>query len=165
MDSQHATQLASPTLHLTHAQYEAIVAHCFDGFPDEACGLLAGPLTGSGAGTDPTGAEPTGEVTAVYPCENAAHSARVYRISGKDLMSATLDASKRGDEIVSVWHSHTHTDAYPSPTDVDQAMEAQRLERPWLYAIVSLKYGEPVLRAYWIRERRIIEVAVEVGHP
>ncbi|HEY7106274.1 MAG TPA: M67 family metallopeptidase, partial [Acidimicrobiia bacterium] len=107
--------------------------------------------------------EPTGEVTAVFPCENAAHSAKLYRIGGRDLVRATLDASARGEEIVAVWHSHTHTDAYPSPTDVAQATEAQQLERPWLYPIVSLKDGEPVLRAYWLRDGTIGEVPVEVG--
>jgi proteasome lid subunit RPN8/RPN11 len=146
--------LGSPTLRLTAAQYDAVIAHCYDRYPDEACGLLAGPLADG---------EPTGEVTAVYPCENAAHSARVYRVGGRDLMRATLDAHARDEEIVAVWHSHTHTDAYPSRTDVEQAMEAQKLERPWLYPIVSLKYGEPVLRAYWLRHGTIEEVPVEVS--
>jgi proteasome lid subunit RPN8/RPN11 len=148
------TELGSPTLRLTRAQYDAVIAHCYDGYPEEACGLLAGPLV-----DDTT----TGEVTAVYPCENAAHSARVYRIGGRDLMRSTLDANRRDEEIIGVWHSHTHTDAYPSPTDVEQAMEAQKLERPWLYPIVSLKYGEPVLRAYWIRDLTITEVATEIS--
>jgi proteasome lid subunit RPN8/RPN11 len=148
------TDLGSPTLRLTRAQYETVVAHCLDCFPEEACGLLVGPLEGD---------EPTGEITAVFPCENAAHSAKLYRIGGRDLVRATLDASSRGEEIVAVWHSHTHTDAYPSPTDVAQAVEAQQLERPWLYPILSLKNGEPVLRAYWVRGGEISEVPVEVG--
>jgi proteasome lid subunit RPN8/RPN11 len=147
--------LGFPTLRLTGAQYDAVIAHCYDGFPDEACGLLAGPLADG---------EPTGEVTAVYPCENAAHSARVYRVGGRDLMRAMFDANARDEEIIAVWHSHTHTDAYPSRTDVEQAMEAQKLERPWLYPIVSLKYGEPVLRAYWLRDGTIEEVPVEVSN-
>ena len=33
--------LGSPTLRLTRAQYEAVVAHCLDCVPEEACGLLA----------------------------------------------------------------------------------------------------------------------------
>jgi len=148
------TEFGTPTLRLTRAQYEQVIAHCHAGFPDEACGLLAGPLRDG---------EPTGEVTAVYPCENAAQSTRVYRVGGRDLVRATIDANARGEEIVAVWHSHTHSDAYPSRTDVEQAMEAQKLERPWLYPIVSLKSDEPVLRAYWLRDDTITEVRVEVG--
>jgi proteasome lid subunit RPN8/RPN11 len=66
-------------------------------------------------------------------------------------------AEDRGDDIVGVWHSHTHTDAYPSATDVRQAVDDA-----WIYAIVSLKYGDPVLRAYRIVGGAIAEVAVEV---
>jgi proteasome lid subunit RPN8/RPN11 len=135
----------SGTLRLTHAQYDTVISHCFDGFPDEACGLLAGPL---GAG----------EVTAAYPCANADASARTYTVDSRDYLRAMRDAESRGDEIIGVWHSHTHTDAYPSPTDVRQAVDPA-----WWYVIVSLKHGEPVLRAFLIRDETIAEVPVEVG--
>ena len=94
-------------LRLTHAQYDTVISHCFDGFPDEACGLLAGPLQ---AGTT----DATGEVSAAYPCENADRSARTYTVDSRDYLRAMRDAEGRGDEIIGVWHSHTHTDAYPS---------------------------------------------------
>ena len=135
----------SPTLRLTHAQYDTVISHCFDGFPDEACGLLAGPLG-------------TGEVRAAYPCENADASARTYTVDSRDYLRAMRDAESRGDEIIGVWHSHTHTDAYPSPTDVRQAVDPA-----WWYVIVSLKHGEPVLRAFLIEAETITEVPVEVG--
>jgi [CysO sulfur-carrier protein]-S-L-cysteine hydrolase len=143
-----ASELASPALRLTHAHYETVIAHCFDGFPDEACGLLAGPLEG---------AVPTGEVTTAYPCRNADGSARTYTVDSRDLLAAMRDAESRGDEIVGVWHSHTHTDAYPSATDVRQAVDPS-----WCYVIVSLKHGEPVVRGYLIRDGVIAEVPVQV---
>ena len=135
----------SPSLRLTHAQYDTVISHCFDGFPDEACGLLAGPLG-------------TGDVHGAYPCENADASARTYTVDSRDYLRAMRDAESRGDEIIGVWHSHTHTDAYPSPTDVRQAVDPA-----WWYVIVSLKHGEPVLRAFQIQAETITEVAVEVG--
>ena len=116
-------------LRLTLAQYETVVSHCFDGFPDEACGLFAGPLDGSSA-------VGTGEVTAAYPCQNADQSARTYTVDSRDYLRAMRDAESRGTEIIGVWHSHTHTDAYPSPTDVRQAVDPG-----WWYVIVSLKHG------------------------
>ena len=142
---------ASPILRLTHAQYEVVISHCFDGFPDEACGLFAGPLA-------PDAAVGTGEVTAAHPCQNADKSARTYTVDSRDYLAAMRDAESRGDEIIGVWHSHTHTDAYPSPTDVRQAVDPG-----WWYAIVSLKQGEPVLRAFQIRDETITEVPVQVG--
>ncbi len=140
---------AQPTLVLDVEQYRSVVAHCYDGLPDEACGVLAGPLTPAG--------EPTGVVTEVYPCVNADASARTYTVDSRDLLRAMRDAESRGDELIGVWHSHTHTDAYPSATDVRQAVDPA-----WIYVLVSLKRAEPSLRAYRIRGDEITEVAVEV---
>ena len=138
---------ADPTLRLSTVQYEQIVAHCYDGLPDEACGLLAGPL-------DP-GGEPTGTVSAVYPCVNADASARTYTVDSRDYLRAWRDAQARGEELIGVWHSHTHSDAYPSDTDVRQAFEPG-----WVYALVSLRHAEPVLRGYRIRSGVVTECAV-----
>jgi proteasome lid subunit RPN8/RPN11 len=141
---------ADPVLRLTPAQYRTVVAHCYDGLPDEACGLLAGPVTADG--------DPTGVVTAVYPCRNADQSARTYTVDSRDLIKAMRDAESRREALIGVWHSHTHSDAYPSDTDVRQAMEPQ-----WLYVLVSLKHAEPVLRAYRIREGVVAECEVVVA--
>ncbi len=144
-----STRFATPTLRLSVEQHQRIVAHCYDGLPDEACGLLAGPMSAG---------EPTGYVSAVYPCRNADASARTYTVDSRDLLHAMRAAEASGNELVGVWHSHTHTDAYPSPTDVRQAVDPA-----WWYAIVSLKHGEPVLRAFQIQAGTIDEVPVQVG--
>ena len=47
-----------------------------------------------------------------------------------------------GWELIGVWHSHTHTLAYPSPTDIDQAPDPD-----WHYVLVSLSDVEPVSAA------------------
>jgi proteasome lid subunit RPN8/RPN11 len=142
-----STRFAEPTLRLSVDQYQQIVARCYDGLPDEACGLFAGPLLAGG--------EPTGYVTRVYPCRNADASARTYTVDSRDLLHAMRDAEASGTELVGVWHSHTHTDAYPSDTDVRQAVDPT-----WVYVVVSLKHGEPVLRAYRIREGGVAETQV-----
>src|SRR5262249_53332189 len=68
---------ASPTLRVTTGQFETIVSHCYRGLPNEACGMLAGPMVGS---------EPIGDVTDVYPCRNADESARTYTVDSGDLL-------------------------------------------------------------------------------
>jgi proteasome lid subunit RPN8/RPN11 len=141
---------AQPTLRLTETQYVTIIGNCYDGLPNEACGLLVGPL-----GDD---ARPTGVITEVRPCRNADASAVTYTVDPRDMLGAMRAAEARGDEVVGVWHSHTHTEGYPSPTDVRQAVDPA-----WWYVIVSLKQGEPVLRAFQIRGESITEVPVEVG--
>lgn len=140
---------ATPTLRLTAEQYATILSHCFDGVPDEACGILTGPIDGL---------EPTGEIAEARPCRNADASARTYTVDSRDLLAAMRAAEEHGHEIVGVWHSHTHTDAYPSLTDVRQAVDPA-----WVYVIVSLKQDAPVLRAYRIREGEIAEVPVAVA--
>jgi proteasome lid subunit RPN8/RPN11 len=139
-------------LRLTESQYRTVIASAYDGYPDEACGLLLGPMAGG---------EPTGVVSEARPCRNEAASSLVYRIDGRDQLAAMRAAEARGEDIVGCWHSHTHTDAYPSVTDVEQA----QWYPDWVYVLVSLKYEEPVLRAYRIVDGRIIEVpvALEAG--
>lgn len=124
--------------------WAGILGHSYDGLPDEACGLLAGP-----PGTDRT--------TAFYPCRNAAESSRVYTVDPKDHLRADRDAESRGLTINGVVHSHTHTAAYPSPTDVEQAPDPA-----WHYVIVSLRDEAPVTRSYRIVDDSIDEEVVSV---
>ncbi len=141
---------ASPTLRLSSEQHEAVIAHCHARVPEEACGLFAGPVDGSG--------EPTGVVDTVYATTNTEASARTYTVDSRDLIKAMRDAESRGLGLIGVYHSHTHTDAYPSATDVRQASYPE-----WIYALVSLKDPEPVVRAYRIRDGEIAEVQVVVS--
>jgi [CysO sulfur-carrier protein]-S-L-cysteine hydrolase len=146
------TTFANPTLRLSRDQYERIVGHCYDGLPDEACGLLVGPVVGPY-----TAREASGTVSEVFPAVNADRSARTYTVEGKDYLRASRAADDLGHEIIGVWHSHTHTDPYPSPTDVRQAVDPM-----WVYVIVSLRDEVPMLRAYRIRDERIAECAVVI---
>lgn len=143
---------ATPTLRLTAEQYERILGHCYAGLPDEACGLLVGAVVG------PLDArEATGVVSEVFPAANADASARTYTVDGRDYLRASRAADELGHEIVGVWHSHTHTDPYPSPTDVRQAVDPM-----WIYVIVSLRDEAPMLRAFRIRDGDVGECAVEL---
>lgn len=132
-------------LELTRRTWNEMVGLAYDGLPDEACGLLAGPPG-------------TSRVTRFYPCRNAAESAKVYTIDPKDHLRADRDADDRGLEIIGVMHSHTHTDAYPSPTDVAQAPDPG-----WHYVIVSLRAEAPTLRSYRIIDGTIDEEVVSVA--
>ena len=135
---------SDPVLRLSPSGYRQIVGHALDGLPLEACGLLAGRPGGD-------------KVLAVYPCGNVAASARVYTVDPLDHLRADRDAESRGMEIIGVYHSHTHTEAYPSPTDVAQAPDPA-----WCYVIVSLKDPEPVLRSYRITDGTIREEPVQL---
>lgn len=133
-------------LRLDRASYLTILAHALDGIPDEACGLMAAPADGDG-----------GDIRAIYRCRNAAASARVYEIHPLDHLHADRDAEAGGLQITGVYHSHTHTEAWPSPTDVAQAPDPD-----WHYVVVSLRLPEPVLRSFRIVDGQIDEEPVLV---
>ncbi len=204
--------------------WERVVAHCLDGLPLEACGLLAGVETpggvgpgaigacsegagsegagSEGAGSERAGSEragsegagaarPTGvgpgpieagearaaevgagwlgangerrrhedltvaEVREVYPAANTALSARLYTVEPKDLLRADRAAERAGWSLIGVWHSHTHSPAYPSPTDIAAAPDPL-----WHYVVVSLSDTEPVLRSYRIVGGQVMEEPV-----
>jgi proteasome lid subunit RPN8/RPN11 len=129
-------------LRLTETAYQQMVAHAWEGLPDEACGLLAGP-PGASAGRT------------FYPCRNTAASSKLYTVDPGDHLRADRDAEANGHELIGVMHSHTHTDAYPSPTDVANAPDPG-----WHYLIVSLRDEAPVLRSYRIVDGNITEEPV-----
>lgn len=117
--------------------FAEMVGHAYDGYPLEACGLLIG----------------RGEsVERFVGCTNEAASARVYTIPPKELLRAERSAEDDGLEIIGVFHSHTHTEPYPSPTDVEQAPDPA-----WHYVIVSLKRDAPEVRSYRIVDGQIAE--------
>jgi [CysO sulfur-carrier protein]-S-L-cysteine hydrolase len=131
-------------LQLTRRAWNEMVGHAYDGLPDEACGLLAGPPG-------------TSKVTAFYPCRNAAASSKLYTVEPTDHLHADRDAEGKGLEIVGVMHSHTHTEAYPSPTDLAQAPDPG-----WHYVIVSLRAEAPTLRSFRIVDETSTEEVVTV---
>lgn len=133
-------------LHLPHAVHLEMVAHCLDGFPEEACGLLGGDAA-------------SGRVELCYPTANVATSARVYTVDPKQHLKADRDAEGRGLSIIGVFHSHTHTDAYPSATDVAAAPDPD-----WHYVLVSFRDSAPVVRSYRIVEGNIREEEVVLVH-
>jgi [CysO sulfur-carrier protein]-S-L-cysteine hydrolase len=123
--------------------FDEMIGHAYDGYPLEACGLLVGRGD---------------RVERFVACTNEAASARVYTIPPMELLRAERAAEDDSLEIIGVFHSHTHSDPYPSPTDVDQAPDPG-----WHYVIVSLKREAPETRCYRLVDGVISEERVAVG--
>src|SRR5690606_27778378 len=75
------TGMVPAVLHLTRRTWAEMIGHAYDGLPDEACGLLAGPPG-------------TGRCEVFYPCRNAAASSKVYTIDPRDHLRADRDADE-----------------------------------------------------------------------
>jgi proteasome lid subunit RPN8/RPN11 len=136
------SESAIPSLNVPQSVLDAIGKHAIACYPEEACGLLVG----AGA---------TNTVLEFHATENVARSARVYTINPKQHMVIDRDAEDRGLEVVGVVHSHTHTEAYPSSTDVAQAPDPT-----WHYMIVTLKRGVPEPRNFRIINGVITETPI-----
>ena len=139
-----------PVFRVSSRAYAEIVGLALDGYPLEVCGLLAGPpANGGGAG---------GNGAVFYPCRNTDESARVYTIDPRDHLAAERDVDDRDWEINAVVHSHTHSEPYPSPTDVAAAPDPS-----WHYLIVSLKRESTEVRSYRIVDGEIASEQLVVG--
>ncbi len=130
-------------LTLSAAQREALLAACVRALPDEGCGLLLGT--------------PDGVVREVMASPNVAASAKLYEIEPRVLLRAFRRADEAGWDVLGVFHSHTHSAAYPSPTDVRQAPDPA-----WHYLIASLRDAPGDLRSFRINDQEVREEDVVV---
>lgn len=136
---------------LTGEVYAAMIERALTQAPQEACGLF-------------TGAPGTLYVDDYHPMANAAEPDKAwkrYKLDSQEQLAIEGAADTAGRAVLGVMHSHTHTTAYPSPTDVEDASDADPFG-VWIFVIVSLKHPDPVLRAYRIMDNQITEVPVEV---
>jgi len=126
---------------LTIAQelVDAIVAHARADHPDEACGVIAGPV-----GTDTP--------TRVIPMVNAARSPTFYEFDSVDLLRLYREMDDNDEIPVVIYHSHTHTEAYPSRTDISLAGEPGAH-----YVLVSTRETGNEDGPYEFRSYRIID--------
>jgi proteasome lid subunit RPN8/RPN11 len=125
--------------------HDQMVCHALDGYPLEVCGLLAG------AAHEPA----TGRVVDVIPTDNVAASSRIYEVDPRAMLRADREAEAAGGQLIGVYHSHTHTEAKPSETDIRQAPDPD-----WHYLLVSLRDGHPSVRSWRIRAGNIEEERV-----
>jgi len=133
---------------------DEMVEHAMQGLPNEACGLLAGTARSGPANVS---------VEHFYPMTNEDQSPLKYRLNPKEQDQVTEEIDRKGWEPVGLFHSHTHTRAYPSPTDIDLS-QGPRIFWPNVnFVLVSLADRErPDVRAYIITDEGVDEQEVVV---
>jgi proteasome lid subunit RPN8/RPN11 len=126
---------------------DAIVAHVRRDHPDEACGIVAGPV-----GSD----RPVRHL----PMTNAERSPTFFRFDSLEQLRVWREMDDRDEEPVVIYHSHTATEAYPSRTDLDLAAEPQAH-----YLLVSTRDEDVEIRSFRIVDRVVTEeeVAIDGG--
>ncbi len=132
-------------LAIDRATFHALVEHAWSDFPYEVCGLLGRRDDGS---------------FVHWRIENAERSMTYYVMDPKQLLRAMREIEDEGWELV-IYHSHTHTRAYPSETDIRLAAYPEAT-----YAIVTLQDRDaPDVRAFRIVDGVVTERPVRVVEP
>jgi len=131
---------------------EAIVALAWAEYPNEMCGLIVG---------DRPAAE-GGRALRFEPTRNKAASPYRYEIDPDDLLRLTIATDDADEAFWAIVHSHTHTPAVPSPTDIGLAFYPDSL-----YILISLSpteadstTGGPGIRAWRIVDGEVREVQI-----
>ena len=108
-----------------------MIAHAREEAPNECCGLLVGP---------------PGRIDEVVRCTNLDVSPVRYRLDPKRHIDTNKRLRHTSRAVVGVYHSHPHSPAVPSESDV---AEAHYPEFVWI--VVSLADAQaPDVRAYTI---------------
>lgn len=124
---------------------DGIMAHARRDHPEEACGVVAGPV-----GSD--------RPERLIPMDNAERSMTFYRFDAMEQLRVWRQMDARDEEPVVIYHSHTATEAYPSRTDVSFAGEPGAH-----YVLVSTR--EPAfdeIRSFRIVDGEVTEEPVRV---
>jgi [CysO sulfur-carrier protein]-S-L-cysteine hydrolase len=123
-----------------------VVAHARADHPDEACGVLAGPV-----GSD--------HPERFIPMLNAERSPTFYRFDSLEQLRVWREMDDRDEEPVVIYHSHTATEAFPSRTDISYASEPDAH-----YVLVSTRYpDQDEFRSFRIVDGTVTEEEVVVG--
>lgn len=130
-------------LRLSEVMAREMIEHAQAEYPKEACGMVLGP---------------DGELRELHRLVNVDPDPVMrYNVEPKELLRLTDYMYDKDWDVSAIYHSHTHSPAFPSKTDVDLAGYPQAA-----YILVSLAdRGSPVLRSFRIIEGRISEMAVE----
>ena len=131
-----------------HADH--MVAHSLQEDPNECCGILTGSHD---------------VVSKAYRITNTAKSPYRYLMDPQEQLNVMLESERSGQEILAFYHSHTHSAAYPSQTDVRMAQQSGWLGDDVFYVLVSLEDKEnPAIHAFHVQEDgEIIEEGLEIS--
>jgi proteasome lid subunit RPN8/RPN11 len=131
-------------MRISQTLIDEMVAHAREDLPNECCGMIGG----SG-----------GVATAVIRVANSAASPLRYEMDPQAQYNALKAIEDGDDELLGIYHSHTKSAAYPSQTDVNQAVAWPEQ----IYVIVSLADEEaPDVKAYLLKDLRIADVEIDV---
>lgn len=132
-------------MRISQGLVDEMVAHAREDLPNECCGMVGGR---------------DGEATRVIRVANSAASPLRYEMDPQGQYNALKEIEDDGGELLAIYHSHTKSAAYPSQTDVNQAVAWPEQ----IYVIVSLADGDaPDVKAYLLNDLKIADAELDVS--
>jgi len=132
---------------------DQIVASARADYPNEMAALIVGDRPAADGG----------HALRLEPARNKAASPFRYEIEPDDLLRLTIATDDADEVFWAIVHSHTHSPAVPSPTDIGLAFYPDAL-----YVLVSLSAdeadpgtGAPSVRGWRILDGEVHEVALQ----
>jgi proteasome lid subunit RPN8/RPN11 len=132
-------------MRISQSLVDEMVAHAREDLPNECCGMIGGA---------------DGEARSVVRVANSAASLLRYEMDPQGQYDALKSIEDGGQELLGIYHSHTKSAAYPSQTDVNQAVAWPEQ----IYVIVSLADEDaPDVKAYLLKDLRVADVEIAVS--
>ncbi|HHZ83732.1 MAG TPA: M67 family peptidase [Nitrospirales bacterium] len=137
-------------LHIPQSIIDEMTAHARSLDPVECCGIMAGTTSGENA-----------HVSHIYQIKNGDNSPVSYFMDPKELLWVHKNMRSNQLDLLVIYHSHTHTQAYPSATDVRLAFYPEAH-----YVIISLEMkDQPNIKAFRIVDGKIDSAELLVVNP
>jgi proteasome lid subunit RPN8/RPN11 len=131
---------------LSQAHLDAMIAHALEDAPVECCGMLAAKA---------------GVVATVQRARNKEASPYRFSIDPLETKRAEEAMDCRGEELVGFYHSHTGSEARPSPTDI--RMMSTLFGPPYVHFVIGVADRvRPVARVFYIEDSTATEHEWEV---
>jgi len=138
--------------------YTEMIAHAKKGYPNETCGILAGPPPKADGSAGALVAEKPNVADVFYPMTNTDNASISYFMDPKEQLQVFKDMRQKVLEMRGIFHSHVASEATPSQKDVRLAFYPEVS-----YLIVSLTNLEkPVLRSFHIKEEKVTEEEIKI---
>ena len=100
-----------------------------------------------------------GVARTLYRATNSEASPLRYNLDPQDQFRFMTEMEEKGEDLVAIYHSHTKSAAYPSQTDVNQAVAWPEQ----VYVIVSLAVADaPDVKAFLLEDLKIADVELDV---
>ena len=124
--------------------FDEMVKHARTGYPNEACGILAGLNEG--------------EADAFYPMKNLDEASISYFMDPQEQLKVFKQIRENNRQMLGIFHSHVASEAFPSQKDIRLAFYEDVS-----YLILSLSDREkPVLKSFHIRKEKVVEEGIEI---